>query len=113
MGSSQGRWWGSNRERVRNDQRLDFFFFSQVQGGRQYFLVVSAKGLRSREDTSKGFSLNNWKKGISPSEVVRNCLGGQIKNVRHPRGCSFVQEKGLAGDINMGTCPLTRSHLQP
>ena len=48
-----------------------------------------------------------------PSEVVRNCLGGQIKNVRHPRGCSFVQEKGLAGDINMGTCPLTRSHLQP
>lgn len=59
MGSSQGCWWfgpeGSNRE-GENDQRLDFFL---SQGGQQYFLVVSVKGLRSREDTSEGFSLNN------------------------------------------------------
>lgn len=106
MGSSQGCWWfgpeGSNRVKMIKDW---IFFVSR--GGQQYFLVVSVKGLRSREDTSEGFSLNNLKKGTSSSEVVRNCLGGQIKNVGHPRGCSFVQEKGLAGDINMGTCPLT------
>ena len=114
MGSSQGRWWfgpeGSNRE---GEKRSKTGLFSASQGGGKYFLVVSVKGLRSKENKSEGFSLINCKKGISSSEVVRNCLGGQIRNVRHPWGCSFVRERGLAGDINRGTCLLTRSHLQP
>lgn len=58
MGSSQGCWWfgpeGSNRVKMIKDW---IFFVSR--GGQQYFLVVSVKGLRSREDTSEGFSLNN------------------------------------------------------
>lgn len=81
----------------------DWIFFEHQ--GQQYFLVVYVKGLRSREDESKDFSLNNWKKGISSDEVVRNCLGGQIRSVRHAWGCSFS-----AGE---GTCPHTRSHLKP
>ena len=59
--------------------------FSASQGGRKYFLVVTVKGLRSKEDKSEGFGLNS-KKGISSSEIVQNCLGGQIRNVRRPWG---------------------------
>lgn len=88
MGSSQGRWWGSNREGVRNYQRLDFFFASPE--GTAVLPGGFCEGFEVKRGYIEGFGLNNWKKGISPSEVVRDCLGGQIKNVRHPRGRSFV-----------------------